>query len=367
MLEQYRLRLYGVKPKHIVWMLIIGYTIFFSSYTIMKHCTFQTGAGDLGFFEQAFWSTAHGRPLYISLWDDLGTSTLAHHFQPIILLLMPVYCIYQNPETLLVLQSFFLALGALPVYWICTKKFKEYIGVSFAASYLMYPALQGINQFDFHVSALAVPFLLFAFHYIEEKQYATSALFSALALMCKEDVALTLGMLALYVMYTNRSEIRASKQHSHAFLFGLSLIIVATVWFFVCVYLIVPSFNTAGVYLHFGKFFPSLTGCELPFNELAFAIDQKLLFSCLLMGPSLFLPLLSPSTFLITIPTWTIIFLSQHTPAYQIGYQYPYTIIPFAFVSAIYGLKRLKFNETFLKKFTTLLVVVGFVFMLFVS
>ena len=118
MLESHLQRLRIVKPKYIVWMLIIFYTGFFSWFTILEHHTFQTYAGDLGYFDQAFWATLQGRPLYISLWDDIGTTTLAHHFQLIMFLILPIYTIYQSPETLLVLQSFFLALGALPIYWI---------------------------------------------------------------------------------------------------------------------------------------------------------------------------------------------------------------------------------------------------------
>jgi len=360
-------RLRVIKPKYIVWMLIIAYTVFFSWYTILRHYAFQTGAGDLGFFEQAFWSTIHGRPLYISLWDDLGTTTLAHHVQPIIFFILPIYAIYQSPETLLILQSLFLALGALPIYWIGEKKFKEPTGVVFAALYLIYPALHGINQFDFHISALAVPFFLFSFYYVEEKRYSFSAFFAILTLMCKEDAALTIGALALYVYWKNREEIKALKQKSRAFIFSLSLILIAAVWFFVTVRIVVPHFNKAGVYLHLGKFFPSLMRLEFPAEEIFFAIDEKFLYALLLLAPLQFMPLLSSSTFMITLPAWAIIILSRHPPAYQIGYQYPYAIIPFIFVSAVYGLKELSLNEQRLKKVLALLMVLGVVFMLFVS
>jgi uncharacterized membrane protein len=351
----------------LVLILIIAYTLFFSSYTILKHHAFQTTAGDLGYFEQALWSTIHGRPLYISLWDDIGTTTLAHHFQPIILLILPIYAIYQSPETLLIFQSFFLALGALPIYWISKKKFSESASVIFAALYLMYPALHGLNQFDFHVSALAVTLLLFSFYYAEEKNYSFSALFIILALMCKEDVALTIGALALYVCWKNREEIKASKQKSRALIFSLSLIIVAAVWLFVAVQIIVPHFNKAGVYLHSGKFFPSLTRFEFPAEELLFALDEKLLYASLLLVPTFFVSLLSPSTFMITLPTWAIIFLSMHPPAYRIGYQYPYTLIPFVFISAVYGLKRLPLTKKGLKNVLALFMILGMGFMLFVS
>ncbi len=343
------------------------YTVFFSWFTISKHHTFQTTAGDLGYFEQAFWSTLHGRPLYISLWDDLGTTTLAHHVQPIMFSILPIYAIYPSPETLLIFQSFFLALGALPIYWISKKKFNESTSIIFAALYLMYPVLHGINQFDFHVSALAIPFLLFSFRYVEEKRYSFSALFAILALMCKEDVALTLGALALYVVWKNWEEIKVLKQKSHAFIFSSSIIVIAAIWFFVVVQIIVPHFNNTGAYMHLGKFFPSLMRLEFPAEELLFQIDVKLLYALLLIIPLLFTPILSPSTFMITLPTWTIIFLSMHPPAYRIGFQYSYSMIPFIFISAIYGLKRLPLTKKSLKKVVALLLILGVGFMLFLS
>ena len=134
-------KLRAIKPQHLVWIFIISYTIFFSWYSILKHYAFLTTAFDLGIFDQALWSTLHGKFLYTTLHGEEASVTFAHHFQPILLLILPIYAVYQSPETLLVLQSFFLALGALPIYWIARKKLNELAGLVFSASYLLYPAL----------------------------------------------------------------------------------------------------------------------------------------------------------------------------------------------------------------------------------
>jgi uncharacterized membrane protein len=281
--------------------------------------------------------------------------------------MLPFYLLHQSPETLLVLQSFFLALGALPIYWICKKRFKPYVGLAFAALYLMYPALHGINMFDFHFAAIAIPFFLFTFHYIEEKRYFLAALFAALAILCREDAALITGMLALYTLWRERSEVMALKQKSRAFIFSLTLFAVSVVWFLVSVQIIVPHFNTGDVYIHAGKFFPSLTQPELFVESLLFQIEDKYLYAILLFVPMQFLPFLSPSTLAIALPAWSIIFFSTYPPAYQLGFQYPWTVIPFVFVSAIYGLKRLSLNEENLKKILALLIMLGIVFMTFIS
>jgi uncharacterized membrane protein len=355
------------KSIHIVWLFIIAYTVFFSWFTIQKHYAFWSTAGDLGFYDQAFWSTLNGRPLYISLWNDLGNVTLAYHVEPILFLFLPAYAICPGAETLLVLQSFFLALGALPIYWIAKRKISESAGMVFAALYLMYPALHGINQFDFHFSAIAIPLFLFSFYYAEERSYPISALFGILTIMCKEDATLTIGAMALYVFLTNWKEIKKSRFRSKALVFSVLMILISVIWFLVATQIIVPHFNATGTYLHLGKFFPSLMKFQFPVSELLFGIDEKFIFALILLAPLLFLSLLDPLSFMITLPSWAILTFSQHAPAYHIGFHYSYSLVPFIFVAAIYGLERLMLDRKVLKRILALLLILGVLFVAFES
>lgn len=357
----------AIKPKYFVWLFILAYTLFFSLYTVFKHYTFQTSAGDLGFYEQSFWSTLHGKFFYTTVWEDIGNTPFAHHFQPMLFLLIPLYAIYPSPETLLVLQSFFLALAALPLYWIAKKKLGEKGGVVFAALYLIYPALHGINQFDFHVEAFAISSLLFSFHYVEEKQYPKSFLFAFLALSCKEDVALTLVALSLYLLWLNRKTLLNKKIKSKEIVFPLILILISLAWFFLSVRVIVPHFNRKTEYIFLERFYPSFVKTSNPIPDLLYDWDKKTFFIILLLAPLEFLPLLNPYTFFITLPALATILFGRYPHAYVIGYQYSYAVIPFLFVSAIYGLQRLKLNEKTLKRFFGSMLCIGIIFMLFFS
>ena len=54
-------------------------------------------------------------------------------------------------ETLLVLQSVWLATGVAPLYLLGKKRLgNPWFGVLLAATYVLYPALHGANLFDFH-------------------------------------------------------------------------------------------------------------------------------------------------------------------------------------------------------------------------
>ena len=66
---------------------------------------------------------------------------------------------------LIVVQSFALGLGALPVYLIARRRFaRPSVGLLFAVAYLMYAPLQNINWRDFHPEALVIAPFLFAWY-----------------------------------------------------------------------------------------------------------------------------------------------------------------------------------------------------------
>ena len=94
---------------------IFLYIIFFSIICILKYNNFLYNALDLSIINNVLYNTLHGNTLYSSI---QGHSYLGDHFTPILFLILPVYAIYQSPITLLVLQTIFLGLAALPIYKI---------------------------------------------------------------------------------------------------------------------------------------------------------------------------------------------------------------------------------------------------------
>ena len=68
---------------------------------------------------------------------------------------------------------------------------------------------------------------------------------------------------------------------------------------------------------------------------------KKFLFIYVLFAPLLFMPFLSPSTLALTVPSFAIQLLSACPLHYAINNQYSASVIPFIFISFIYGLKKL--------------------------
>ncbi|MEM4577168.1 MAG: DUF2079 domain-containing protein, partial [Candidatus Nezhaarchaeales archaeon] len=188
----------------LIWVPILAYTAFFSAYTIHMHHTFRTYAWDLGIFVQSLWTTLNSnRLLYSALEVNYGNPTgcfLGVHFSPILLVaVLPVYAMYQAPETLLVFQSFLLALAALPLYWIARDKLhsKTY-AYAFAVAYLLNPALHGVNTFDFHLEIFTPLFLLLSFYYIEKGEWLKALPFIVLEIITLELAPILLFFLGLY-------------------------------------------------------------------------------------------------------------------------------------------------------------------------
>src|SRR4030042_823535 len=76
----------------ILLLLLLVYTVFFSSLTILRHWAFETHAWDLGIFTQSLWTTAYGnRFLYHTpeLFINPTGSFFGVHFSPLLLGLLP--------------------------------------------------------------------------------------------------------------------------------------------------------------------------------------------------------------------------------------------------------------------------------------
>lgn len=339
----------------VVAVSIAIYTIAFSSITIVRHNTYSSNAWDLGIFDQSLWSTLnYGRLLWNT--PELG-SHFGFHFEPILFVILPVYAIYQSPLTLLIIQSLVIGLGAIPVYWLAKDELGRFAGTSFAMLYLLHPALHGVNWFEFHSEAFMPVLLLLSFYYFKRRRWTTYFVFLFLALMCKETVSVVVVPLGLYFLWLRRKTFmnllrreKSDRKNTLEVIIAIVTIFLGAAWFAVAM-TIISHFNPQGyvfidAYARFGENFPSII-----FNilrnpiyalEVAFTpLNAKLAFLFVLFAPLAFLSFLDAPSLSISFPYLATLLLSIKTPQYQIGYQYPAPLIPFIFVSAIYGVKRL--------------------------
>jgi uncharacterized membrane protein len=344
--DPHRASLTDKAPRHrysrlaqgLVWMLIVLYILFFASLSIRQHETFQTYSADLGNHDQAIWNTIHGRLFHLTNMAGLN-SRLALHFEPILLPLSLSYLVYSDPRTLLVLQTVMVGLGTLPVFWLAREKLdSDLAALVFPLAYLVFPALEAANLFDFHTVTLAAPFLLYAFYFLQGRRYGLFALFAILAMSCKEDIPLLVAMLGLYIFVFQK----AKKA-------GVLTFIGSGCWFYIAVFLISPRFSPIGQNVHLERYAylgqtpqemvsTVLTRPDLIWEQLVVKARVGH-YLCQLLMPVAFTSLLSPQTFLISLPSLAINLLSQYGPMQEVSrYHYAAPLMPFVIISSVYGI-----------------------------
>jgi uncharacterized membrane protein len=348
----------------LLWLLITTYAVFFSYLSFLNHDHFFTNGFDLGIFDYAAWNNLHGNffpGLYIS-----EPSLFAIHFQPILLPLGLIYLIWDDAKALLFIQSLVLAMGALPLYWLARQQLNAWVGLVFAAVYLLFPALQGANLFEFHPVTLAAGILPFAYWYLRQGNFGRFVLFSCLAAACQEDVFLIVGMLGFYLFITQRDWR------------GLLVAVAGFGGFLFLTMIFIPGFS--GGETHFGLHRYQALGNSIPevlttlFTRPLFVWNyiwsepDKARYITHLLAPVAYLSLFDPLTLLIAAPTIAINLLSSLPTTYSLDrFHYSAMVVPFVVASAINGAaflvnflhRRRGFSKTFLYAILTAMILIS--------
>lgn len=328
-----------MKLRHLsLSLLILTYFFLFSFLSIEKHRSLNSTYLDLGLESQAVWNTSQGRFFETSFGERGQTiSALSYHFTPIILLIAPLYRLFPNPETLLILQSLVLSLGAVAVYLIALKILDNPIlSLTFAATYLLYPALEYSNLSDFHYVTLATTFLLFAFYFLLDRRWIWFTTFLILSVSAKENLALEAILLGVYLFLFLKQRKRG----------GVNILFFS-LYFLVSVFYLMPIFG--GGFGAIGRY-STLTSNPVKSLISLFNLDKLRYLFHLFISVG-FLSVLAPGALFLASSELLLNLLSDYNPQWQVKFHYTAAITPFVFIAAIYGARRL---ITFLRN-TTLL------------
>jgi uncharacterized membrane protein len=340
----------------VLFLIASTYVIIVSTLALSRHYTFGTNTWDLGVYSQSLYSTLnHGKILYYTaeLTGNPSGSLFGIHFSPFLLLLVPVYAIYQNPVTLLILRPIAISIGLIPLYWIIREQqLNRWLTFFLAIIYLVYPPITTpLSNFDVEVFLPAL--FLFAIHYFRKGKLVHSYIFVALALMVNEFAPLIVMAMAVYVFLSHREEIinglRSKKLTKNA-IYSLTLLL-SGILVFNLASAVITTFNPNALTTkwEWGEFGASpseivtnvLTNPAKTFQVLLNDGQNKFFYIAALFGPLAFLSFLDPLTLVMTLPWLMASLLSINPLYYAIGTQYPAFVSPFLFVAAINGIKKL--------------------------
>lgn len=288
-----------------------------------KWAAFGYNAIDLAYFAQAAWNGAHGRFFAFSIHP--GT-TLGDHAEWLLAPLGLVYAAVPHPLTLVFLQAAAIAASAFVLWRIARRGLPSAWALGAAVAFLLLPSAAGMALFEFHVLVFALPLLLLAADAYREKRLGRFALFLALALLVREDVALPVFCFGLVALLERRS-----------WTWVMLPAVLATAWF-AAMLQVIGHYSVGGDYKFFAYY-----GWLWPLDVGALARHlltlPQLEFLVALLMPLLFLPLVRPKWLLLALPGYLQVALASWGAGAQLlGTHYLVLILPGVLLAGLDGL-----------------------------
>jgi uncharacterized membrane protein len=299
---------------------------------------------DLSIFTQGVWKLSEFKSPFVTI---RGLHLFGDHTSFINLLLVPFCWVFDTKAVLLTAQTLALGASGIFAYKILSHELRSKTLIAGAlVAFLSYPALLHVSLRQYHTDGFVVLFALmfWSAHLQRNLKLALVSLF--LICITKENMPLLAGFLVFYSGYISKwKPIRWALP-------------VIAIYFVVCLKVIIPSLSEMSDYHYsnrtLGSFFSVLKGEGNLFeflNRLVFT-DVNLQYLLKILGPFLFLPLLSPTMFFLN-PILVINLVTDWPYAHEIDYQYVAGVIPAAFIAFVLALKRLDKYQFASKKLTS--------------
>ncbi|QDU40049.1 hypothetical protein Mal4_44030 [Maioricimonas rarisocia] len=340
------------------------YTLIFTALNWGLWFNLRIPHGDSAMYEEHLWNLTHGKGFRSYL--DQGLF-LGEHIQVIHLLLVPLHLIWPSHLLLELCESLALASGAIPVFLLARRHSRsDRAGLLLAATYLLSIPVQfldiAIDLKTFRPIAFGVPLLLWGIERMEQRRYTAMSVLMVLTLSAKEDFALVMGPLGVWLAGVAFLEQRRSRngatdaaparESKRALIAGLVLAAASAVYLFLAVKILIPWFRS-GDTVHYARYFATfgetpteilwtmLTRPDLLFSELV--TMNSLLYALALLLPLGFLPLFSFGRLAVGLPVFVLLCLNelaQQPPGPFHHFHAP--LVPILFWAAAAGLSRFR-------------------------
>jgi uncharacterized membrane protein len=332
-----------------VWGAIIVYTVVYGILNTLLYHNLLVPHGDSAMYEEHLWNLLHGKGFRSFI--DKGLF-LGEHIQVIHLGLIPIYLVWPSHILMEWCESFGLALGAIPVYQMALRQTQSRWQAScLGCAYLLYVPMQrldiSIDFKTFRPEAFGIPLLLAAFDALDAKRWKAFGCWLFAALLVKEDYALIIGPLGLWIAAHTWFHRPPERTRLRNCTFGILLSAASVVYLFWAVKVAIPYFK-AGNQVHYANYYSKfgqntneivfniLTRPGLLWSELATA--ENALFGAALVFSLALVPLFSPGRLAVGLPLFGALCLNEIARNTQHHFHAP--LVAIVFWAAAAGLKN---------------------------
>lgn len=280
---------------------------------------------DLGIFTQMYDNMAESFLPMTTCERGEHLSHFAVHFSPILYLLLP-FCYITDPVTMLVFAQVILVFSAVFPLWLICRRAGLSATVTTVVSllFLLYPAMSSGAFYDFHENAFLAPLILWTLYFVHAEKWIPTFIFALGVLTVKEDAAMYVGFIALYMFFSRRKYWQ-----------GALMLVMTLGYFLFATHMLLSSGE--GVML--GSRYYNVIGYDGSFVDLIkvalvdpalYAIESmntdKLLYALNMLLPLAFLPLMTdkPSRWLLIAPLFVINLVTDYVYQYDLGFQYSF-------------------------------------------
>jgi len=322
------------QPSRLWFLTVLGlgaaFAVFVSAWTVGRVNSFSTPTYDFGIFSQMFYNMLeNGAPMTTVERDGL----LSHfhvHMSPIYYLMLPFYALFPAPATLQVLQAVILASAVIPL-WKLAKlhNLSPMQSALLCAAALLLPAISGGTSYDVHENCFLTPLLLWLLYSIDRKSIPVTAVAAVLTCMVKEDAAVYVAVVALWLILSAALRKHGKKQ----LLTGISLLGFSLVWFFAVTAYLSSAGDGVMTYRYENFMFGGshslvtvvIAALKHPMKVLFECVDaEKLSYIGLTLLPLLGLPLLTRrfERYVLLIPYILVNLMSDYRYQHDVMFQY---------------------------------------------
>lgn len=349
------------RPKHAhrIWLWItvglsITFFLFVSAWTVGRVYSFSTPTFDFGIFCQMFYNMRKsGLPMTTVERDGL-LSHFAVHVSPIYYLLLPFYALFPAPATLQVLQAAVITSAVIPLW-----KIGKHHGLTgpqrtlVCAMLLLYPAFSGGTSYDIHENCFLTPLLLWLFCGIDKKNRVVTWAAAILTLMVKEDAAVYVAVIALWLIV--KTVLRIRKQDAGNLITGIAMLGISLGWFFLVTGFLAKSGDGVMTYRYSNFLYDGSSSLFTVIKSVILspmkavyecADPEKLQFIALTLLPLLGLPLLTRryERYILLIPYILVNLMSDYQYQHNIFFQYTFGSAAFLIYLTVVNLADIKMD-----------------------